>query len=193
MKQTISLLHVVLLTVAFLSMGSTTVLAQNYTYRGNVTDESGEPLIGATIAMKGQANVATVTDIDGNFTLHAPEKQITLMVTYVGMESKNIKATQGQTIRIQMKNDEHTLGETVVVGYGQQKKVSVVDSITQTTGKVLERAGGVSNIGAALTGNLPGVVTMSSTGMPGDEDPIIVIRGVSSWTGSDPLVLVDGI
>ena len=65
MKQTISLLHVVLLTVAFLSMGSTTVLAQNYTYRGNVTDESGEPLIGATIAMKGQANVATVTDIDG--------------------------------------------------------------------------------------------------------------------------------
>ena len=193
MKQTISLLHVVLLTVAFLSMGSTTVLAQNYTYRGNVTDESGEPLIGATIAMKGQANVATVTDIDGNFTLHAPEKQITLMVTYVGMESKNIKATQGQTIRIQMKNDEHTLGETVVVGYGQQKKVSVVGSITQTTGKVLERAGGVSNIGAALTGNLPGVVTMSSTGMPGDEDPIIVIRGVSSWTGSDPLVLVDGI
>ena len=91
MKQTISLLHVVLLTVAFLSMGSTTVLAQNYTYRGNVTDESGEPLIGATIAMKGQANVATVTDIDGNFTLHAPEKQITLMVTYVGMESKNIR------------------------------------------------------------------------------------------------------
>ena len=193
MKQTIRLLHVVLLTVAFLSMGSTTVLAQNYTYRGNVTDESGEPLIGATIAMKGQANVATVTDIDGNFTLHAPEKQITLMVTYVGMESKNIKATQGQTIRIQMKNDEHTLGETVVVGYGQQKKVSVVGSITQTTGKVLERAGGVSNIGAALTGNLPGVVTMSSTGMPGDEDPRIVIRGVSSWTGSDPLVLVDGI
>ena len=64
MKQTISLLHVVLLTVAFLSMGSTTVLAQNYTYRGNITDESGEPLIGATIAMKGQANVATVTDID---------------------------------------------------------------------------------------------------------------------------------
>ena len=122
MKQTISLLHVVLLTVAFLSMGSTTVLAQNYTYRGNITDESGEPLTGATIAMKGQANVATVTDIDGNFTLHAPEKQITLMVTYVGMESKNIKATQGQTIRIQMKNDEHTLGETVVVGYGQQKK-----------------------------------------------------------------------
>jgi len=53
MKQTISLLHVVLLTVAFLSMGSTTVLAQNYTYRGNITDESGEPLIGATIAMKG--------------------------------------------------------------------------------------------------------------------------------------------
>ena len=61
------------------------------------------------------------------------------------------------------------------------------------TGKVLERAGGVSDIGSALTGNLPGVITSSSSGMPGDEDPKIVIRGVSSWNSSDPLVLVDGI
>ena len=65
--------------------------------------------------------------------------------------------------------------------------------ITQTTGKVLERAGGVSDIGSALTGNLPGVITSSSSGMPGDEDPKIVIRGVSSWNSSDPLILVDGI
>ena len=90
-------------------------------------------------------------------------------------------------------SDSEQLEEVVVVGYGQQKKASVVGAITQTTGKVLERAGGVSSVGAALTGNLPGVSTMSSTGMPGEEDPEIVIRGVSSWNSSSPLILVDGI
>ena len=83
--------------------------------------------------------------------------------------------------------------EVVVVGYGQQKKASVVGSITQTSGKTLERAGGVSSLGAALTGNLPGVITSSSTGMPGEEDPQIIIRTKSSWNNSEPLVLVDGV
>lgn len=69
----------------------------------------------------------------------------------------------------------------------------MVGAIAQTTGETLQRAGGVSNVGAALTGNLPGVVTSASTGMPGDEDPKIVIRSVSSWNNSEPLILVDGI
>ena len=69
-----------------------------------------------------------------------------------------------------------------------------IGAITQTTGKVLERAAGVSDIGAALTGNLPGVVTTQGTGMPGEEEPKITIRGASSWNNNeDPLVLVDGI
>lgn len=74
-----------------------------------------------------------------------------------------------------------------------RKKASVVGAITQTSAKVLERAGGVSDLGSALTGNLPGVITTASTGMPGEEDPQIVIRGASSWNNSSPLILVDGI
>jgi TonB-dependent SusC/RagA subfamily outer membrane receptor len=81
----------------------------------------------------------------------------------------------------------------VVVGYGKQKKLGVVAAISQTTGKVLERAGGVSNIGSALTGNVPGLITNASTGLPGAEDPQIIIRGISSWNSRDPLVLVDGV
>ncbi len=69
----------------------------------------------------------------------------------------------------------------------------MVGAITQTTGQVLERAGGISDIATALTGNLPGVITTASSGMPGEEEPKIVIRGASSWNSSDPLVLVDGI
>ena len=102
-------------------------------------------------------------------------------------------AVAGKTkINVKLSEDSQLLQEVVVVGYGQQKKASVVGAITQTSGKTLERSG-VSNLGAALTGNLPGVITSSSTGMPGAEDPKIIIRTQSSWNNSEPLVLVDGI
>lgn len=167
--------------------------AQQYTYSGNVSDGTGEPLLGATVVMKGRPGVAAVTDMDGNFTIRTDVRQLTFVVSYIGMYTQEVKAKAGEKLTIVMKENATTLQETVVVGYGQQKKVSLVGSVTQTSGKVLERAGGVSNIGAALTGNLPGVVTMSSTGMPGEEDPRIVIRGITSWNNSDPLILVDGI
>lgn len=73
--------------------------------------------------------------------------------------------------KVVLEDDTKQLEEVVVVGYGQQKKASVVGAITQTTGKVLERAAGISDIGAALTGNLPGVITTQSSGMPGEEEP----------------------
>jgi TonB-linked SusC/RagA family outer membrane protein len=104
-----------------------------------------------------------------------------------------VDVTGRNNVAIEMQEDVTSIEEVVVVGFGEQRKASVVGAITQTTGQVLERAGGVSNVGAALTGNLPGVVTMQSTGMPGEEDPRIVIRGRSSWNNADPLVLVDGI
>ncbi|MCC8118233.1 MAG: TonB-dependent receptor [Bacteroidales bacterium] len=161
--------------------------------RGTVEDGDGEPIIGAMVALKTDTKVATVTDIDGNFLLKVPSLKSQLTVTYVGMKPKTVSLNGKNTITIVMEDDAETLSEVVVVGYGQQKKASVVGAITQTDGKALQRTGGVSSLGAALTGNLPGVTTMSSSGRPGDEDPEIVIRGVSSWNNSEPLILVDGI
>ena len=166
--------------------------AQNIQVKGNLVDGTGEPLIGATVKVKGNAGVGAVTDFDGNFKIDVPSENSTLVFTYVGMKTKEVKVGKKREFKLILE-DDNAIGEVVVVGYGQQKKASVVGAITQTTGKVLERAGGVSDIGSALTGNLPGVITSSSSGMPGDEDPKIVIRGVSSWNSSDPLVLVDGI
>ena len=166
--------------------------AQKIQVKGNLVDGTGEPLIGATVKVKGNAGVGAVTDLDGNFSISVPSENSTLVFTYVGMKAKEVKVGKKREFKITLE-DDNAIGEVVVVGYGQQKKASVVGAITQTTGKVLERAGGVSDIGSALTGNLPGVITTSSSGMPGDEDPKIVIRGVSSWNSSDPLVLVDGI
>lgn len=167
-------------------------MAQGLKVKGTVLDSSGEPIIGATVMQKGNSKVGTTTDFDGNFEITVPSNKSILVLSYVGMKTKEVQVTS-QPMKITLVDDQAQLEELVVVGYGQQKKASVVGAITQTTGKVLERAGGVSNIGAALTGNLPGVVTMTSSGTPGDEDPKIVIRGVSSWNNSDPLVLVDGV
>ena len=159
---------------------------------GKLTDAAGEELIGASVFVKGNTAIGTVSDLSGGFKLTVPSENSVIVFSYVGMVSKEVKVGKKRVFNVSLAEDNQ-LTEVVVVGYGQQKKASVVGSITQTTGKVLERTGGVSDIGSALTGNLPGVITSSSSGMPGEEDPKIVIRGVSSWNSSDPLVLVDGI
>ncbi|WP_304589762.1 SusC/RagA family TonB-linked outer membrane protein, partial [uncultured Duncaniella sp.] len=163
------------------------------TVRGTVVDDTGEPLVGVSVILKGSSQ-GVATDIDGLYSLNVPNlKTAVLEFSYVGMVSQIVKVNGRNVVDVTLLTDTEMLDEVVVVGYGQQKKASVVGAITQTTGETLERAGGVSNVGAALTGNLPGVVTSSSTGMPGDEDPQIIIRSASSWNNSQPLVLVDGI
>ena len=178
--------------VVTLLLGCLSASAQQFAAKGVVVDSNGLPVIGAGVALKGNETVGTVTDVDGNFSLSVPGPNTVLVVTFIGMETVEVPATKA-VMRIVLKDDTLMLQETVVVGYGQQKKASVVGAITQTTGEVLERSAGISSVGAALTGNLPGVVTTQSTGMPGEEDPKITIRGASSWNSSDPLVLVDGI
>ena len=163
------------------------------TVRGTVLDSNGETIIGASVTLKGNNSVGTISDIDGNFVLTVPSEKSVLIVSYVGMKPQEVKVSSKGMIKVTLEDDTKQLEEVVVVGYGQQKKASVVGAITQTTGKVLERAAGISDIGAALTGNLPGVITTQSSGMPGEEEPKITIRGTSSWNNSDPLVLVDGI
>src|SRR5574344_679042 len=170
-----------------------TASAQNgITVKGVIVDGKGESVIGASIVLKGNASVGTISDIDGNFVLNVPSAKSTLVVSFVGMKPKEVQAST-KLMRIELEDDSQTLDEVVVVGFGQQKKESVVGAITQTTAKVLERTGGVTSLGQALAGNLPGVVTMQTTGQPGDEDPTITIRGVTSWNNSAPLILVDGI
>lgn len=175
-----------------LLIGTASALAD--TVKGTVVDDTGEPLIGATVQLKGAPGVATATDIDGNYTIKVPDtKKGVLVFSYIGMDPKEIQIKGQTTINVTLETNTTQLDEVVVVGYGQQKKASVVGSITQASGEVLERAGGVSSVGAALTGNLPGVITSASSGMPGEEDPQIIIRSQSSWNNSSPLVLVDGV
>lgn len=167
------------------------VMAQNpIVVKGKVTSDAGGPL-SASVTVKGTGNGVS-SDVDGTFQITAPDNA-TLVISSVGYTTQEIKVSKRVLINVTLVSSSKELEQVVVVGYGRQKKEGVVAAVTQTTGKVLERAGGVSNIGAALTGNVPGLITAQSTGLPGEEDPQIIIRGRSSWNNSDPLVLVDGV
>jgi len=181
------------LTLIVLGLFANNVFAQqNRNVKGVVIDQQQNSVIGAIVAVKGASARAT-TNAKGEFSINVPVDAKALTVTYVGMVTQEVNIVNQSYVKVIMKDDVTKLNEVVVVGYGTQKKASVVASIAQTTGKVLERAGGVSSIGAALTGNVPGVVTNASTGMPGEEDPQILIRGRSTWNNTNPLILVDGI
>lgn len=177
----------------FIATFFTSVLAQSVTVRGLVVDASQESVIGATVVVRDHKTIGTLTDVDGRFTLTVPSGNQTLVVSYVGMVTQEVPLNGRTNVQITLVDKNLQLDEVVVVGYGQQKKASVVGAITQTTGEVLQRAAGVTNIGSALTGNLPGVITTSSSGLPGEEEPKIIIRSATSWNNTEPLVLVDGV
>jgi len=194
MKETVKKIRRKVITLLFLlAVGQWAAAQDAFLVEGVVNDSGGEPIIGASVVIKGQAGSGTITNLDGFFQMQVPSEQTVLVVSYVGMKSQEVKVGKSRKISVTLDEDKQIIDEVVVVGYGQQKKASVVGAITQTTGDVLKRAGGINDIGAALTGNLPGVVTTASSGMPGGEEPEIVIRAASSWNNSSPLVLVDGI
>ena len=182
-----------ILLLALLLLSSSLVAQNKHVIKGVVVDDTKEPLIGATVSIKGIKNSGVITDVNGQFSLSAPTDKHTLVISYIGYQTQEINIAGKSSIRVVMTDNNVKMDEVVVVGYGQQKKASIVGSIAQASAKELERNGGVSNLGQALAGNLPGVVVSSSTGMPGAEDPKIIIRAQTSWNNSDPLILVDGI
>ncbi|WP_417941268.1 SusC/RagA family TonB-linked outer membrane protein [Flavobacterium sp. RS13.1] len=167
---------------------------QNYTVTGIITSTVDKlPIPGVNITVKGNSGHAAISDFDGKFKITLPSAEAILVFSSIGMKTIEQKVFASSSVNISMSPDQTALSEVIVVGFGKQKKESVVGAITQTSGKVLQRTGGVTSLGAALTGNLPGVTTLQTTGKPGEEDPEIIIRGVSSWNNSSPLILVDGI
>lgn len=165
--------------------------------KGKITDGNGSPIPGTTIMIKG-TTIGVIADIDGNFSIDVPANATTLVVSFVGMKTKEIAI--GNQTQLVVKMEEATVGvnEVVVVGYGVQKKESIVGSITQTTNEELKRSGNVTDLKQALTGQLPGVTTMTASGEPGgtgkgQSATSIFIRGRNTWNGGQPLILVDGV
>lgn len=164
-------------------------LAGENNVTGTVTDQTGEPLIGATIMVKG-TGTAAVTDLDGKFTIHAKIGD-TLQITYVGFKKQTIKVTDFQNLHITMQEEANTLDEMVVVGYGTMKKADLTGAVANVSGDQIEGVRSTS-ISQSLQGSMPGLYVSRSSGMPG-ATATIRVRGITTIGNSDPLVIVDGI
>ena len=154
---------------------------------GNVVDASGEPVIGATVLEKANPKNGVITNIDGQFTLRV-NAGATLVVSYIGYVTQEVAARSGMTITL--KEDETTLQDVVVIGYGVQKKSVVTASIAKVTADDLEGKTPV-RVDNALKGLAAGVNVTSSSGQPG-ASPRVRIRGTGTINNSDPLYIVDG-
>ncbi len=156
---------------------------------GQVVDQDGEPLIGATIRLKN-AEGGVVTDLDGNFSMDVPANA-TLVVSFVGYKDREI-AVRGRAVlnQIQLESDVQVLDQVVVIGYGVQKKADLTGSVSIVNTEELKRTSN-SNISTMLEGKVAGV-QITSDGQPG-ADPTVRIRGIGSFGDTSPLYVVDGV
>ena len=161
------------------------------TVTGTVVDaENGDPVIGATVVVKGQKD-GVITDLDGNFTIAISGSKAQLEFSYIGYRKKTVDVGDLGVINVKMESDNQLLSEVVVVGAGTQKKVSVTGSITSVKG--LELKAPSSSLTTSFAGKLAGVISMTSTGEPGAASEFY-IRGVRTFGGrATPLILLDDV
>lgn len=170
----------------------TTVAQQSKKITGTIVDESGIPVIGANIVVKGTTN-GTVTDADGNFVLdNIPEGAI-VVVSYIGYLDQEMPVSGRSVLNINLKEDTQKLDEVVVVGYGVQKKANLTGSVsTVKYGQELENRP-ITDPSQALSGKVTGVWVSQNSGAPGSDGATIRVRGYGTLNNTDPLVLIDGV
>lgn len=165
-----------------------TAVAQTINVQGRVTDENEEPTIGATVLVEGTIN-ATMTDVDGNFSLSNVKIGESLIISYIGYESQVIKVIGSDHITIRLKPDSKLLDEVVVVGYGAQKKSSISGAVSTVKADDLPKAG-TGSLGEMLRGKAAGMNIVSNSASPGSSLNISVRGGLS---GEKPLIVIDGV
>ncbi len=167
--------------------------AQGGQVKGIVKDSNGEPVIGATITEAGNSRNATVTNYEGNFTLKLSPKGRQIVISYIGMKTKTLRATAGKPIDVTLEEDATTLSEVevVAVGYGQARRRDLTGSISSVGEKTLKNIQ-TTNAASAITGRVAGVNVVTTQGSP-DADVTIRVRGGGSITqNNEPLYIIDG-
>ena len=181
---------IVLLAASLLAAAGSAFAQGKITVTGTVSDNIG-PVPGVGIMVE-KTTEGTVTDLDGRYSIQARVGDV-LVFTCIGYADVRMAVTrQSSVLNVVLSEDSQLLDEVVVVGYGTQRKESVVGAITTVKGETLVNSGN-SNITSAISGKLSGVVTIQTSGQPGQNDAEILVRGVSSFNGNSPLVLVDGV
>ena len=173
-----------------LTLSATTLFAQNVTVKGKVTDSSGEPVIGATVMLSSNQSVGTQTDLSGNYSISVPSNA-SLIYSCVGYATQTVAVAGRSVIDIVLAEDTEFLDETVVIGYGVQKKSDVTGAIASVKESDLENRT-TTDVAQALQGKAAGVQIVNSSGAPGASSAI-QIRGYSSNSRTTPLMIVDGL
>lgn len=181
-----------MVSVSAMAVPAVQVEEQNATVRGQVLDSKGEPVIGATVMVKGVSSLGTVTDLDGNFTINNTPSNGTLLVSYVGYTAQEVSYNNGRAGSITLIEDTKALQEVVVVGYGVQKKSDITGSVTSINKERLQNLP-VTNALQAIQGAAAGVTIQQTSAIPGDA-PSALVRGRNSINASSgPYVVVDGV
>ena len=165
--------------------------AQGISVSGTVTDVKGEPIPGVSIVVKG-TGIGIATDVKGAYQLTVPNAASVLQFSFLGFTPVEKAVGSQRIINVTMREAVSALDEVVVVAYGTQKKVTVTGALSSINNKELLKSPAPS-MGNALAGKIPGVQTVQYSGLPGHDDPLIRVRGVSTFNGADPLVMVDGV
>ena len=157
---------------------------------GTVVDANNEPVIGANVLVKGTTN-GVITDVDGKFTLTVPRGAV-LQISYIGYVTQEVKVTNESIYNILLREDSEALEEVVVVGFGTQKKASVVGAVQTIKAKDLKVPS--SNLSNAFAGRIAGVTSFQRSGEPGADGATFYIRGISTFAGpTNPLIFIDGV
>lgn len=167
---------------------SITASAQK-TITGKVVDEQNEPIIGASVKVKGTSNGA-ITDLDGKYIINNVSKGATLEITYIGYATQEVKVNGATVHDVYLKEDNQTLNELVVIGYGTQRKADLTGSVANVDASKLNTESNAT-IGQALQGKIAGVDIVSQGGYPGSGTRIMV-RGIGTLNNATPLYIVDG-
>ncbi len=183
------------LLLGFVMLLTVNVSAQDNMLRGRVVDEKGQPIVGATILVKGTQLGSSSGSPNGEFSIKLPETNAILDVSFLGFTPRQVSVIAGQNTVIHLSREEATeleAVEIVAVGFGSQKKASVVGAISSVKPQALQIP--VRSLSQTLAGNIAGVISLQSSGEPGKDDAQFWIRGIGSFMGRvDPLIIVDGV
>ncbi|WP_231490910.1 TonB-dependent receptor [Pedobacter sp. Leaf170] len=172
--------------------GFAQTLPGTFIIKGTVTSQTGEPIAGVSVKVKGTTTGAT-TDNDGKYSVSASSGSVTLIFSFVGYTNQEILVSNRNTINIKLAEEQNDLNEVIVVGYGTQKKINLTGAVATVSGATLtERP--APNAANLIQGRITGVQVTQPSGEPGRDNPNFLIRGRSTYGGStDPLILIDGV
>ena len=167
------------------------VVAQNTVYTGKVTEQDGSSVPGVSVVVKGQT-IGTITDMDGKFSVPVPAGSKVLIFSFIGLKSQEVTLGASKTVNVVMAPETVDVEEVVVVGFGTQKKVNLTGAVAavKIDEKLTNRA--LTNLSSGMSGLVPGLAVTQSSGMAGNDNASMIIRGLGTVNSSSPLIVVDG-